>query len=74
MGMVVGTYIILIDPSFSIGFLMAGGIVFGKALAPLEYLISGWRTLLDTRAAYARLDAFVKSVSQERLYQLEQKL
>lgn len=71
MGMAIGTYIILIDSTFSVGFLMAGGIVFGKALGPLEYLISGWRTLLDTRSAYTRLDAFVKGVSQDQPYQLE---
>ena len=71
MGMAIGTYIILIDSTFSVGFLMAGGIIFGKALGPLEYLISGWRTLLDTRSAYTRLDAFVKGASQDQPYQLE---
>lgn len=71
MGMAIGTYIMLVDSTFTIGFLMAGGIVFGKALGPLEYLISGWRTLLDTRAAYARLDAFFKEASQDQPYLLE---
>ena len=71
MGMAVGTYIMLIDPTFSMGYLMAGGIVFSKALGPLEYLISGWRSLLDTRAAYARLEAFIKSIDKEHHYALE---
>lgn len=66
MGMAVGTYIILLDPTFSIGFLMAGGIIFGKALGPLEYVITGWRSLLDTRAAYARLDAFIKGMVNDQ--------
>jgi PrtD family type I secretion system ABC transporter len=71
MGMAVGTYIMLIEPTFSMGYLMAGGIVFGKALGPLEYLIAGWRSLLDTRAAYARLDAFVKGRDKDEPYGLE---
>jgi len=71
MSMAVGTYIMLGDTTFSMGMIMAGGIIFGKALGPLEYLISGWRSLLETRAAYARLDSFVKGASQNEAYQLE---
>jgi PrtD family type I secretion system ABC transporter len=71
MSMAVGTYIMLGDTTFTMGYIMAGGIIFGKALGPLEYVISGWRSLLETRAAYARLDAFIKSGSQEQRYQLE---
>lgn len=71
MSMAVGTYIMLGDITFSMGMIMAGGIIFGKALGPLEYVISGWRSLLETRDAYARLDAFVKGVSKEQSYQLE---
>jgi len=71
MSMAVGTYIMLGDTTFSMGMIMAGGIIFGKALGPLEYLISGWRSLLETRAAYARLDSFVKGASQNEVYQLE---
>lgn len=71
MGMAVGTYICLVDTTFSIGFLMAGGIVYGKAMGPLEYLISGWRQLLEARDAYRRLDDFVKGGSQDPPFQLE---
>jgi PrtD family type I secretion system ABC transporter len=71
MSMAVGTYIMLGDATFSMGFIMAGGIIFGKALGPLEYLISGWRSILETRAAYARLDAFVKGVTQQQPNLLE---
>jgi PrtD family type I secretion system ABC transporter len=71
MSMAVGTYIMLGDATFSMGMIMAGGIIFGKALGPLEYLISGWRSLLETRDAYARLDAFVKGGSQDQPYLLE---
>lgn len=71
MGMAVGTYICLVDSTFSIGFLMAGGIIYGKAMGPLEYLISGWRQLLEARDAYRRLDDFVKGGSQDPPFQLE---
>lgn len=71
MGMAVGTYICLVDTTFSIGFLMAGGIVYGKAMGPLEYLISGWRPLLEARDAYRRLDDFVKGGNQDPPFQLE---
>jgi ABC-type protease/lipase transport system fused ATPase/permease subunit len=71
MSMAVGTYIMLGDITFSMGMIMAGGIIFGKALGPLEYLISGWRSLIETRDAYARLDAFVKNSSKEQPYLLE---
>jgi PrtD family type I secretion system ABC transporter len=50
---------------------MAGGIIFGKALGPLEYVITSWRSILETRSAYARLDTFVKTGSQEQSFQLE---
>lgn len=71
MSMAVGTYIMLGDHTFTMGFIMAGGIIFGKALGPLEYLISGWRSLLETRAAYTRLDAFIKGVNKDQPYLLE---
>lgn len=71
MSMGVGTYIMLGDATFTMGYIMAGGIIFGKALGPLEYLISGWRSLLETRAAYSRLNAFVNGVSKEQPYLLE---
>jgi ABC-type protease/lipase transport system fused ATPase/permease subunit len=71
MGMAVGTYVILIDPTFSVGFLMAGGIIFGKALGPLEYVITGWKSLLETRAAYTRLDSFIKTVEKDTSFVME---
>ena len=72
MSMAVGTYIMLGDTTqFSMGMIMAGGIMFGKALGPLEYVITSWRTLLETRTAYARLDAFVSGAGKEQPYMLE---
>jgi PrtD family type I secretion system ABC transporter len=65
MGMASGAYILLKDPSFSSGLMMAGGILFGKALGPLEYLITGWKGVLEARAAYSRLNEFFLTVERE---------
>ena len=71
MGMGAGTYIILLDPSFTPGMMIAGGILFGKALGPIEFVISSWKTLLDARAAYGRLSAFMEEHCQEQPAPLE---
>lgn len=72
MSMAAGTYVMLGDTTtLSMGMIMAGGIVFGKALGPLEYVITSWRSILETRAAYNRLDAFIKGGSQEQPFLLE---
>jgi PrtD family type I secretion system ABC transporter len=71
MSMAAGTYVMLGDTTISMGMIMAGGIIFGKALGPLEYVITSWRSVLETRAAYTRLDAFIKGGSQEQPFLLE---
>ncbi|MBJ6727429.1 type I secretion system permease/ATPase [Geomesophilobacter sediminis] len=71
MAMATGTYICLKDPSFTPGAMIAGGILFGKALGPMEYLISGWGSLLETKAAYTRLDAFFKRVTEGEPHLME---
>lgn len=63
MGMGVGTYIVLQEKTFSPGLMMAGGMMFGKALGPIEYIISGWKNIVDARSAYIRLDSFFKQIS-----------
>lgn len=70
-GMGVGTYIVLKNHTFSPGLMMAGGLMFGKALGPLEYIISGWKSIVEARASYMRLDDFLKKVSQERVISME---
>lgn len=64
-----GTYIILKEPTFTVGMMIAGGIIFGKALGPLEYVISGWKGMQSAREAYKRLDRFIAE-SQQRQYSL----
>jgi PrtD family type I secretion system ABC transporter len=65
MGMGVGTYIVLQDKTFSPGLMMAGGMMFGKALGPVEYIITGWKNIIDARSSYIRLDLFFKQISSD---------
>jgi PrtD family type I secretion system ABC transporter len=39
------------------GIMVAATILQGKALAPIEQLVTGWRSLIEARAAWARLRA-----------------
>ncbi|MDD5104208.1 MAG: type I secretion system permease/ATPase [Desulfuromonadaceae bacterium] len=57
----VGALIVLREPTFTAGMMIAGTIVLGKALGPIELLISSWKGLLEARIAYARLDGFMKA-------------
>lgn len=55
-----GAYLV-IDQHVTGGVMMAATIILGRALAPVEMLISGWRSLVDARSAYARLDKLLAS-------------
>ncbi|HKY01736.1 MAG TPA: type I secretion system permease/ATPase, partial [Burkholderiales bacterium] len=57
--MAVGGYLV-IDQHVSAGVMMAATIILGRALAPVEAMIGGWKSLVDARAAYARLDGLLK--------------
>jgi PrtD family type I secretion system ABC transporter len=65
MGMGVGTYIVLENKTFSPGLMMAGGIMFGKAIAPITYITNSWKNIVDARSAYIRLNRFFKQISAE---------
>jgi PrtD family type I secretion system ABC transporter len=60
LGLGAGAYVVLMDPTFTPGMMIAGTIVLGKALGPIELMIAGWKSFLDARVAYARLDDFIK--------------
>ena len=61
LGLGVGAYIVLREPSFTPGMMIAGTIVLGKALGPIELLIGGWKGFLEARIAYSRLDQYLKA-------------
>ena len=49
-----GAYIV-VDQQVSSGVMIAATILLGRALAPVEQLVSGWRGLVEARAAWRRL-------------------
>lgn len=49
-----GAYLVIHD-NLSPGIMIAGTILLGRALAPVENLIGNWNGLVNSRAAYARL-------------------
>jgi PrtD family type I secretion system ABC transporter len=57
----VGAYIVLREHTFTAGMMIAGTIILGRALAPIELMNAGWRGFLEARVAYSRLDAFIKN-------------
>jgi ATP-binding cassette, subfamily C, bacterial len=52
------------------GMMIAASIIAGRALQPFEIMIEGWRNLVQTRAAYARVCTAVDSLKQERAHLL----
>ena len=47
---------LVIDQLATPGVMIAGTILLGRALAPVESAIAGWKSLVDARSAYGRLD------------------
>ncbi|KAB2939592.1 MAG: type I secretion system permease/ATPase [Hyphomicrobium sp.] len=48
------------------GMMIAASIIAARGLQPLEGMIEGWRTLVQTKAAYARVDAAVEALRSEK--------
>ncbi len=44
------------------GLVIAGSILLGRALAPLDQMIGGWRGFLGAREAYQRLDRLLRTI------------
>jgi ATP-binding cassette, subfamily C, bacterial len=48
------------------GMMIAASIIAGRALQPLEGMIEGWRSLMQTKAAYARVCAAVDALKGDK--------
>src|SRR3954447_9430903 len=54
----VGAYAVL-NQALTSGASIAGSIIMGRALAPVEQLIGGWKQLVQARQSFRRLQAFL---------------
>jgi PrtD family type I secretion system ABC transporter len=51
---------LVIDQHVTAGIMMAATIILGRALAPVETLVAGWRSLVEARSAWRRIDELLK--------------
>lgn len=58
-----GAYL-AIQKQITPGLVISGSILLGRALAPLDHLIAGWRGVLGAREAYHRLDSLLQAVPE----------
>ncbi|MFZ4859518.1 MAG: type I secretion system permease/ATPase [Desulfuromonadaceae bacterium] len=60
-----GAWLVIKSQGFTPGLMIAGTIILGRALAPIEHVIASWKGLLEARTAYGRLDVFIKGLAKE---------
>ena len=62
-----GGYLAIQD-EVSAGMMIAGSIIMGRALAPLDLIINGWKGFSNARASYTRLDALLEDFPKDKEY------
>lgn len=60
----VGAYLV-IQGEMSGGMMIAGSVLLGRALAPLDQLVSAWKQFSSARQSWERLDALLKSYPKD---------
>ena len=60
-----GAYLVL-KMEVSPGMMIAGSILLGRALAPLDILIASWKSYKNTKESYERLDKFLHDFPVEK--------
>ncbi|MBT0730090.1 type I secretion system permease/ATPase [Rosenbergiella nectarea subsp. apis] len=56
--------IVVILGEISPGMMIAGSILMGRTLSPIEQIISVWRSFNDTRSSYERIKKLIRSSSE----------
>jgi len=70
IAMLGGGALLVIDANVSAGVMMAGTIILGRALAPVEMLIAQWKNLVEAFAAATRLNELLASVETHESLEL----
>jgi PrtD family type I secretion system ABC transporter len=60
-----GAYLVIVG-EITAGMMIAGSILMGRALQPVQMAVASWRNLLNARAAYGRLDALLKGIPADQ--------
>jgi ATP-binding cassette subfamily C protein EexD len=63
----IGGYL-AIKMEVSPGMMIAGSIILGRALAPLDLIINSWKGFSSARTSYQRLDALLKDFPKDKEY------
>ncbi|QIK36791.1 type I secretion system permease/ATPase [Caldichromatium japonicum] len=58
-----GAYLV-IRQHFTAGVMIAGSIIMGRALAPIDQIIGGWKGFLAARQSYRRLQDLLRAIPQ----------
>ncbi len=53
---------LIIEQHVSPGIMIAATLILGRALSPVEMAISGWKAMIETRGAWARLRAMTEAM------------
>jgi len=65
-----GAYLV-IDQHVTPGIMMAATLILGRAMAPVEMAIGGWKNLVEARGAYERLDKLLTAARRQEEESLE---
>ena len=57
-----------IQSEVSAGMMIAGSIIMGRALAPLDLIIGSWKGFSNARTSYTRLDGLLEEFPKEKEY------
>lgn len=57
--------LLVIKGEMSAGAMVAGSILMGKSLAPIEQVVSGWRSILQVRGARSRLSKYIEMANSQ---------